>query len=58
MSVYSALSDTSKKKFVVLIDPDKPTDEQVIEIARKIAVKCNFHHHQGVSVPSAKSACI
>lgn len=35
MSVYSALSDTSKKKFVVLIDPDKPTDEQVIEIVEK-----------------------
>lgn len=35
MSVYNALSDTSKKKFVVLIDPDKPTDEQVIEIVEK-----------------------
>lgn len=35
MSVYSALSDTSKKKFVVLIDPDKPTDEQVVEIVEK-----------------------
>ena len=35
MSVYSALSDTSKKKFVVLIDPDKPTDEQIIEIVEK-----------------------
>ena len=35
MSVYTALSDTSKKKFVVLIDPDKPTDEQIIEIVEK-----------------------
>lgn len=35
MSVYNALSDTSKKKFVVLIDPDKPTDEQVVEIVEK-----------------------
>lgn len=35
MSVYSRLSDTSKKKFVVLIDPDKPTDEQIIEIVEK-----------------------
>ena len=25
---------------------------------RKIAVKCNSHHHQGVIVPSAKSVCI
>ena len=32
MSVYNRLSDTSKKKFVVLIDPDKPTDEQIVEI--------------------------
>lgn len=35
MSVYSALSDTSRKKFVVLIDPDKPSDEQIIEIVEK-----------------------
>lgn len=35
MSVYSRLSNTSKKKFVVLIDPDKPTDEQIIEIVEK-----------------------
>ena len=25
---------------------------------RKIAVKRNFHHRQGVSVPSAKAVCI
>ena len=35
MSVYSRLSDTSKKKFAVLIDPDKPTDEQIVEIVEK-----------------------
>ena len=35
MSVYNRLSDTSKKKFVVLIDPDKPTDEQIVEIVEK-----------------------
>ncbi|MBO5849342.1 MAG: geranylgeranylglyceryl/heptaprenylglyceryl phosphate synthase [Bacteroidales bacterium] len=35
MSVYNRLSDTSKKKFAVLIDPDKPTDEQIIEIVNK-----------------------
>ncbi|MBQ8761444.1 MAG: geranylgeranylglyceryl/heptaprenylglyceryl phosphate synthase [Bacteroidales bacterium] len=35
MSVYSALSDTSRKKFVVLIDPDKPSNEQIIEIVEK-----------------------
>lgn len=35
MSVYNRLSDTSKKKFVVLIDPDKPTNEQIIEIVKK-----------------------
>ncbi len=35
MSVYSVLSDTSEKKFVVLIDPDKPTDEQIVEIVEK-----------------------
>ena len=35
MSVYNRLSDTSKKKFVVLIDPDKPTDEQIVEIVKK-----------------------
>lgn len=32
MSVYSILSESSRKKFVVLIDPDKPTDDQIIEI--------------------------
>lgn len=35
MSVYNRLSDISKKKFVVLIDPDKPTDEQIVEIVEK-----------------------
>ena len=35
MSVYNRLSDTSKKKFVVLVDPDKPTDEQIVEIVEK-----------------------
>ena len=35
MSVYNRLSDTSKKKFVVLIDPDKPTNEQIVEIVKK-----------------------
>ena len=35
MSVYNRLSDTSRKKFVVLIDPDKPTDEQIVEIVEK-----------------------
>ena len=27
-------------------------------VPRKIAVKCNPHHHQGVIVPSAKTVCI
>ncbi len=35
MSVYNTLSDTSQKKFVVLIDPDKPTDEEIIKIVEK-----------------------
>ena len=35
MSVYNRLSDTSKKKFVVLIDPDKPTDKEIIDIVKK-----------------------
>lgn len=35
MSIYNRLSDTSKKKFVVLIDPDKPSDEQIIDIVEK-----------------------
>lgn len=35
MNIYNRLSDTSKKKFVVLIDPDKPTDEQIIEVVDK-----------------------
>ena len=35
MSIYNRLSDTSKKKFAVLIDPDKPTDEQIIKIVEQ-----------------------
>ena len=35
MSIYDRLSDTSKKKFVVLIDPDKPTDNEIIDIVEK-----------------------
>ena len=35
MNVYNRLSDTSKKKFVVLIDPDKPTDKEIIDIVEK-----------------------
>lgn len=35
MNIYNRLSDTSKKKFVVLIDPDKPSDEQIIDIVKK-----------------------
>ena len=35
MNVYNRLSNTSKKKFVVLIDPDKPTDKEIIDIVEK-----------------------
>lgn len=35
MNIYNRLSNTSKKKFAVLIDPDKPSDEQIIEIVKK-----------------------
>ena len=35
MSIYNRLSDTSRKKFVVLIDPDKPSNEQIIDIVEK-----------------------
>ena len=35
MSIYNVLSDTSKKKFVVLVDPDKPSDEQILEIVER-----------------------
>lgn len=35
MNIYNRLSDSSKKKFAVLVDPDKPTDEQIIEIVEK-----------------------
>lgn len=38
MSVYNTLSDASKKKFAILIDPDKPSDEQIIEIVEKSKV--------------------
>ena len=35
MNIYNRLSDTSKKKFVVLIDPDKPPDKEIIDIVEK-----------------------
>ena len=35
MNIYNRLSDTSKKKFVVLIDPDRPTDKEIIDIVEK-----------------------
>ena len=35
MKIYDRLSDTSKKKFAVLIDPDKPSDDQIINIVEK-----------------------
>lgn len=35
MSIYNRLSNISKKKFVVLIDPDKPTNEQIIDIVQR-----------------------
>ena len=35
MDVYNRLSDISKKKFAVLIDPDKPNNEQIIDIVEK-----------------------
>lgn len=35
MNIYNRLSDTSKKKFVVLIDPDKPSDKEIIDIVEK-----------------------
>lgn len=35
MSVYNLISDTSRKKFVVLIDPDKPTDEEIVDIVKR-----------------------
>ena len=34
MSLYDKFLDTGKKKLVVLIDPDKPTDEQVLATVR------------------------
>lgn len=38
MSVYNTLSDASKKRFAILIDPDKPSDEQITEIVEKSKV--------------------
>ena len=35
MNIYNRLSDTSKKKFVVLIDPDKPSDKEISDIVEK-----------------------
>ena len=35
MNIYSRLSDASKKKFAVLIDPDKPSDKEIIDIVEK-----------------------
>lgn len=35
MNIYNRLSDTSKKKFTVLIDPDKPSDKEIIDIVEK-----------------------
>lgn len=35
MSVYNLISDTTKKKFVVLIDPDKPTDKEIVDIVKR-----------------------
>ena len=35
MNIYNRLSDTFKKKFVVLIDPDKPSDNEIINIVEK-----------------------
>ena len=35
MNIYNRLSDTSKKKFAVLIDPDKPSDKEIIDIVEK-----------------------
>lgn len=35
MSIYNRLSNISKKKFVVLIDPDKPSNEQIIDIVQR-----------------------
>ncbi len=35
MSIYDRLSECSENKFAVLVDPDKPTDEQIIEIVSK-----------------------
>ena len=35
MNIYNRLSDTFRKKFVVLIDPDKPSDNEIINIVEK-----------------------
>ena len=35
MNISNRLSDTFRKKFVVLIDPDKPSDNEIINIVEK-----------------------
>lgn len=35
MNLYDKILDNSKKKFTVLIDPDKPTNEQIVSIVKK-----------------------
>lgn len=35
MAIYDRFSDRSRKKLAVLIDPDKPTDAQIISIVEK-----------------------
>lgn len=45
MSVYDRLSNVSKKKFAVLIDPDKPSDKEIVDIvemSKKVGVDFFF----------------
>jgi putative glycerol-1-phosphate prenyltransferase len=35
MAIYDKFTDKSRKKLAVLIDPDKPTDEQILSIVEK-----------------------
>ena len=35
MAIYDKFKDKSRKKLAVLIDPDKPTDEQILSIVEK-----------------------
>ena len=35
MAIYDKFTDRSRKKLAVLIDPDKPTDAQIISIVEK-----------------------